>query len=96
MPRLVFDKKKEFLNWLGSHVTPSQYEIFVTNFAELIVAPTKSTKTLRYGYVEIYKCWDDTQSAINEVVRKVPQISIYYIQKFDWDPTKSVGTRQTP
>jgi hypothetical protein len=96
MPRITFTDKDGFLTWIKDHVTPSQYEVYVTSYAEIIVAPTKSTKTLRYAYIDVYIAWEDIEDAINDVRKKVPNIKIYSIEKFDWDSERSVGVKQNP
>lgn len=96
MARIIFTKKDDFLEWVKDHVTPSQYEVYVTSFAEIIIAPLKSTRNLKYAYIEIYKAWEAVDEAINDVRKKVPNIKIYPIEKFDWDSEKNIGTKQTP
>ena len=81
---------------MKDHVTPSQFEIYVTSYGEIIVTPTKSTKTLRYAYIEVYKAWDKVEEALDDVRKKVPNVSIYPIERFDWDSEKQIGVKQNP
>ena len=96
MARIIFTKKDDFLEWVKDHVTPSQYEVYVTSYAEMIVVPTKSTRNLKIAYIDVYKAWDAIETAINDVRKKVPNIKIYPIEKFDWDSEKSIGVKQSP
>jgi hypothetical protein len=96
MPRITFTDKDGFLTWIKDHVTPSQYEVYVTSYAEIIVAPTKSTKTLRYAFIEVYKAWEDSENAINDIRKKVPGVKFYQIEKFDWDSERSISVKQNP
>ena len=91
--RLVFNKKEEFLKWI-TRCSETQYEVYVTDYGEFILAPTKSTKSLRYAYIDTYSAWDNPTEAIKDIRRKLPRIEIYHISKFDWDATKSVTVRQ--
>ncbi len=93
MSRLIFTNKEEFLRWIKAHCKPSQYECYFTSFSEIILAPTKSTRSLRYGYMEIYPHWNSAELAREEVIAAIPGVEIYTIRKFDWDQTRGVGVR---
>lgn len=93
MSRVVFTNKDEFLKWIKSHCQPSQYEVYFTSFAEIIMAPTKSTRSLRYALIEIYPYWDSAEQARNEVSAAIPAVEIYTIKAFDWDSTRNIGVK---
>ena len=54
------------------------------------MAPTKSTKTLRYGYLEIPRGWSNTKDAIEELEQKLPELDLFEIEKFDWDRAQNL------
>ena len=93
--RLVFNKKDEFLLWVKTHCNSSQYEMFVTDYGEVVLAPSKSTRSLRYSVIDVYECWEDIDNALKEIKRHIPSVMVYRIKKFDWDSTKGVGVKQT-
>lgn len=92
--RIVFDKKDEFISWIHTHCTPTQYEMFVTSYGEVILAPSKSTRSLRYSVIDIYECWDDIGIALKEIKKRIPNVAVYHIKKFDWDSTRDVSVKQ--
>lgn len=93
MSRIVFTCKDEFLKWIKAHCKPSQYEIYITSFAEIILAPTKSTRNLRYAHVEIYPHWSSAEEARKAVSAALPAVEMYTIKAFDWDSTRNVGVK---
>lgn len=94
MPRLVFDNKKQFLNWIKDHVTPSNYEVFITYFGEIIFAPLKSTRTLRYGYINALDIWDSMEEAIKDITKRVPNLRNYRVERFEWTTDRAVGVER--
>ncbi len=94
MSRIVFTNKDDFLRWVKKHCTPTQYEIHITSFAEVVMAPTKSTRSLRYAYIDIYSSWDSLDQAEKDIKAALPKVDVYHVQKFDWDSTKDVGVKQ--
>jgi len=94
MSRLVFNSKQDFLNWVKDHCSPNQYEMYVTSFGEIIMAPTKSTRSLRYGYVDTHKYFETLEGALTGIVKVQPGLRNYSIEKFDWDSTRDIGVKQ--
>lgn len=94
MSRIVFTDKDEFLRWARKHCTPAQYEIYITSFTEMVVAPTKSTRSLRYAYIDIYNSWDSLEQAEKNIKAALPNVDVYHVEKFDWDHTRDVGVKQ--
>ncbi len=94
LSRLVFSNIEQFLKWSTEHANPSQYEIYITSYAEIILAPTKSTRNLRYAHMEIYPHWESMEQAKDKVKATLPSVEMYTIKKFDWDSTKGVGVKQ--
>jgi len=95
MSRIIFTDKDEFLRWIKKHCTPAQYEVYVTSFSEIVLAPTKSTRNLRYAHMEIYPHWESIDQAKDEIKATLPSVEMYSIKKFDWDHTRDVGVRQS-
>ena len=95
MSRIIFTDKDEFLRWIKKHCKPTQYEIYITSYSEAVLAPTKSTRSLRYAYIEIYGSWDSLDEAEKNIKAALPGVDLYHIGKFDWDHTMSVGVKQT-
>lgn len=93
MSRIVFTDKAEFLRWAKKHCTPGQYEIFVTSFGEVVLAPTKSTRSLRYAYVDIYSVWDAIEKAEDDIKAALPKVDVYHIQKFDWASDRDIKAK---
>jgi len=94
MSRIVFTNKDEFLRWIKKHCTPSQYEIHVTSYSEIVMKPIKSTRSLSYAYIEIYNAWTTIEDAEAAMKSAIPRIDIFHVEKFDWDDTMSVGVKQ--
>ncbi len=94
LSRIVFDNTEQFLKWSTEHANPSQYEVYITSYAEIILAPTKSTRNLRYAHMEIYPHWDSMDQAVNEIKATLPSVEMYHIKKFDWDSARDVGVKQ--
>ncbi len=94
MSRIVFTDKDEFLKWAKKHCTPGQYEIYITSLGEAVLAPTKSTRSLRYAYVDIYDTWERIEKAEEDIRATLPKVDVYHIKKFDWDSTRDVGGKQ--
>lgn len=93
MSRLVFTNKEEFLRWIKKNCKPSQYEIYITTFSEIILAPTKSTRSLRYAVMEIYPHWETAEKARNDIKVAIPNVEMYTIMNFDWDHTRGIGVK---
>ena len=89
MPRLVFNDTGEFDLWVSRHVDPRTYEGFITGFNEIVLAPTKSTGTLRYGYIQFA---DETVA--KKFVDKLKQrgISVFKVKAFEWAADRMVGS----
>ena len=94
MSRIIFTDKDEFLRWIKKHCTPTQYEIHITSFSEIIMKPTKSTRHLSYAYIEIYDAWTTIDEAEADIKSTIPRVDIFHGKKFDWDHTMSVGVKQ--
>lgn len=94
MSRIIFTDKDEFLKWAKKHCTPGQYEIYITSLGEAVLAPTKSTRSLRYAYVDIYDTWERVEKAEEDIKAALPKVDVYHIKKFDWDSTRGVGVKQ--
>ena len=97
MSRLTFGDLTELMKWVEDPkdpVTPIQYQVIITSYNEVIFAPTKSTRSLRYGY---YKT---TQTEIEEILEEIrvnPMfrfMSVIQVKSFDWDTTKPVRSRE--
>jgi len=95
MSRIIFTDKDEFLLWAKKHCTPGQYEVYITSFAEIILAPTKSTRSLKYAYTNAYSTWNRLTKAEEDIRAVLPKVDIYHIQKFDWDSTRDVRVKQS-
>jgi hypothetical protein len=87
--------KDDFLKWLKKHCKADQYEIVLTDFDEIIICPTKSTKSLRYVYVELFNCWDSEEKALKDIKKNIDGVDIIRMRKFDWDSTKSPSIKQS-
>ena len=94
MSRVVFTDKDEFLRWIKNHCTPTQYEIHITSFSEIIMKPIKSTRHLSYAYIEIYDAWSSIEEAESALKSVLPRVEMFHTKKFDWDHTMSVGVKQ--
>ena len=94
MSRIVFTDKDEFLRWIKKNCKPSQYEIHVTSFSEIIMKPIKSTRSLSYAYIEIYDGWTTIDDAEKDMKSAIPRVDIFHVKKFDWDHTMSVAVKQ--
>lgn len=94
LSRIVFNDTEQFLMWSTKHANPSQYEIYITSFAEIILAPTKSTHNLRYAHIEIYPHWESIEQAKDKMKATLPSVEMYIIRKFDWDSTRGIGVKQ--
>ena len=79
--------------WYAKHAKPAQYEVYITNFAEVIVAPRKSTRNLRYAYIKMFPHWENIEELKKSLRISFPGCSIYSIEKFDWDNTKGISVR---
>jgi hypothetical protein len=70
-------------------VNPDQYEIIITSYGEFIAAPTKSTRSLRYGYIRLADA--DERIRLKAYVEAIdPYLPITKVKSFDWDATKDI------
>jgi len=47
---MEFSKEEELTKWRAKYAEPARYIVVATENQEIILKPTKSTKTLDYGY----------------------------------------------
>ena len=95
MSRLVFSDMTDLMSWVLDPQDPvlgNQYQAIVTSYSEIIFAPTKSTKSLRYA---VYK---GTKPEIEEILTELKTrrlfISVIRVKSFDWDTTRPIRSRE--
>lgn len=94
MPRVGFISKEQLLKWVKKHCKPEQYEAWITPDKEIIFAPTKSTRSLRYGYLSsVTRFWNDFKEAKEEILKAQPGIDIF-MGPFDWDSSRPPGVER--
>ena len=82
------------MDWVKDNCNPARYKMYVTYYGEIILAPTKSTRTLEYGYIDTLKYFDSVEEAVTLIAKALPDIKNYSIEKYDWDSSKSVKVHQ--
>lgn len=95
MSRLVFSDMTELMVWVEDPrqpVTGKQYQVVITSYDEVIFTPTKSTRSLRYGYYKTTK--DEIKEILEEIRAKRLHISVIRLKSFDWDTTKPVRSQE--
>jgi len=92
---VTFTVKKVLLKRIKKHCKPSNYEVYITPSEEIVFAPTKSTRSLRYGYVPaIAHIWDSVEEAEREIMKIVPGIDILMGTRFEWDSSRPPGVER--
>jgi len=95
MSRLVFNDLTELMAWVEDPNAPvlgNQYQLIITSHNEAIFTPTKSTRSLKYGY---YKGSAEEMFEITEEVRiKRLFISVIRVKSYDWDTTRPVRSKE--
>ena len=92
MPRIVFEDLDQMLDWASDHVSADKYELYITSHGELIFKPTKSTKTLDYGY--LYSPELDPVEILNKIMEKIPKIRVNKIKDYDWATDRMLGSER--
>jgi hypothetical protein len=86
MARLTFSKEEEFRSWVQDHATPDRYEMYTTSRGDILVAPTKSTRTLHQAVIRFEQ---KEQVAKFMALAKEKGFKVYTIDSVIWDIEKS-------
>jgi len=83
MAKIEFESVTQLLEWVKSRCSGNSHDAYVTEKNEIILAPNKSTKSLRYGY---YKYLDDPEEQ-DKVIRVIKEknILVFMVKNFVWD-----------
>jgi len=94
MSRVTFVAKEVLLKWIKKHCKADKYEVYITPDEEIVFAPTKSTRNLRYGYLpSIRYIWDSVEDAEKEIMKTIPDIDIIKA-RFEWDSSRPPGVER--
>ena len=86
--RLVFGEEEEFEKWIEQRTSPEKYDVILTQDNEVILVPTKATRTLNIGYFR-FSSWNDALDEI-EALESAGYVVIK-VKRAEWDTTKPVG-----
>lgn len=92
MATIEFADKQQCENWLKQIPTPQRYEIYITSGNELIIAPNKSTRYLKTGYLI------DNENIIETLAQQLEKrgYRIFRIKAYYWsaDMTPQINIEQ--
>jgi len=89
MPRIKFGKLGDLIGWIGSKVDANKYESYVTDRKEIILAPTKSTPPITFGYFRATSP-EDLKSALQTI--KAKGIEMYRCEEYEWKTDSPIGS----
>ena len=95
MSRLVFSDMTDLMSWVLDPQDPvlgNQYQAIVTSYNEIIFAPIKSTRNLRYGVYHGSSV--EIENILEEIRVNRLYISVIRVKSFDWDTTKPVRSQE--
>jgi hypothetical protein len=92
MVRLVFEAIDEFEKWIDKHGKPEKYECYVTKDGEVVMMPTKSTRPVNYGYMQL------TSASVEKLKKKLAElgVSIFNVRDVEWAEDRPVGVKFMP
>ena len=86
--RLVFERLEEFEKWIETRTSPEKYDVILTQNNEVVLIPTKATKTLNVGYFK----FSDWEKALSEVeALESAGYNVIKVKRIEWDISKPVG-----
>ena len=89
----MFEQFDKFSEWIAGEVKKEQYICYVTKYNEVILRPSKSTRSLDTGYAQLL-----TQGSVEKLVKQLIEkgVKIYGLGSIEWDTDKPVGVGVTP
>lgn len=92
MPRKVFEKISDIMEWMKLFATPERYIVNFTKNGEIIIEPTKSTRPLTYCY---YKAGRGEEEELDKFISflKSRGFTILRLKAYEWDIDKAVGVK---
>lgn len=80
MPIVVCKNEEELMAWLEDTVVTGRYRVLVTDENEIIVEPTKTSRPLKYAYLQITE-----PSEIAKKIREKFGLKILHIKAYRWN-----------
>jgi len=88
--RLVFGEEEEFEKWIEQRTSPEKYDVILTQENEVILVPTKATRTLNIGYFK----FPDWSKALEETeALESAGYVVIKVKRAEWDTAKPVGVQ---
>ena len=96
MSRIVFDEVAVLLRWATDNCDAVKYQLYITSYSEVVLVPTRTSRNLRYGYIDAMFIGKKVDEVAKQVQEVIPGIKVYKVRKFDWDEDRSPMVAQEP
>ena len=83
MPIAVFNNTDELRAWCKDTVSPDKYRVLSTDEDEIILEPTKTSRPLKFGYLQI-----PGAEALADEIAKEFNLKHIHIKAYRWDTDK--------